>query len=177
PYALVYDRLALTDPALGTFAAFVAVLCLRLAERWRARDGVALRLALARAGFPKALGILLFPAPAAAVLLIAPPRLRHPRPLIVTYGVAGALTAYPLVRYFQVTATVRVAVSKSDATLLQRLAENLPLCASWLWTYWTPVLIALAVFALLRAAFLRARKVAFAALLIAVPIFAFAGVS
>ena len=176
PYALVYDRLALTDPALGTFAVFVAVLCLRLVERWRARDGLLLGLVLALAVFAKALGILLFFAPAAAVLLIAPRRLRRPLPLIVAYGVAGALTAYPLLRYFQVTATVRVAVSKSDASLLQRLAENLPLCATWLWTYWTPVLLALALFALVRAALVRSRAVAFVGLLIAVPILAFAGV-
>jgi hypothetical protein len=176
PYALVYDRLALTDPALGTFAVLVAVLCLRLVERWRARDGLALGLALAMAVFAKALGILLFFAPAAAVLLIAPRRLRRPLPLIVSYGVAAALTAYPLLRYFQVTVTIRVAVSKSDASLRQRLAENLPLCASWLWAYWTPVLIALAVYALVRAGRLRARKVAFAALFILVPILAFAGV-
>ena len=38
PYALVYDRLVLTDAAMGTFAALVAVLSLRLAERWRGRD-------------------------------------------------------------------------------------------------------------------------------------------
>jgi hypothetical protein len=176
PYALVYDRLALTDPALGTFSAFVAVLCLRLVQRWRARDGLALGLALALAVFAKALGILLFFAPAAAVLLIAPRRLRHPLPLIVTYGVAGALTAYPLLRYFQVTATVRVAVSKSNAGLLERLAENLPLCASWLWTYWTPVLIALALLALARAALLRSRAIGFVAVLILGPVLAFAGV-
>ena len=176
PYALVYDRLALTDPAMATFAVFVAVLCLRLVERWRIRDGLALGLALALAVFAKALGILLFFAPAAAVLLIAPGRLRRPLPLIVAYAVAGGLTAYPLLRYFQVTATVRVAVSKSDASLLVRLAQNLPLCASWLWTYWTPVLIALALFAIVRSAFLRARKVAFVTLLIVLPIFAFAGV-
>lgn len=176
PYALVYDRLALTDPALATFAVFVAVLCLRLVERWRVRDGLALGLALTLAVFAKALGILLFFAPAAAVLLIAPARLRRPLPLIVAYAVAGGLTAYPLLRYFQVTATVRVAVSKSDASLLARLAQNLPLCASWLWTYWTPVFIALALFAIVRSAFLRARAVAFLTVLIAVPIAAFAGV-
>jgi len=90
--------------------------------------------------------------------------------------VAGALTAYPLLRYFQVTATVRVAVSKSNASLLERLAENLPLCASWLWGYWTPVLIALALFALARAALLRWRATWFVAVSIVVPILAFAGV-
>ena len=40
PYALVYDRLALTDPALATFAIFVAVFCLRLVARWRVQDGL-----------------------------------------------------------------------------------------------------------------------------------------
>jgi len=78
PYALVYDRLALTDPALGTFAVLVAVLSLRLVHRWRIRDGLALGTALVLAVFAKALGVLLFFAPAAAVVLIAPRRLRRP---------------------------------------------------------------------------------------------------
>jgi Dolichyl-phosphate-mannose-protein mannosyltransferase len=176
PYALVYDRLALTDPAMATFAILVAVLCLRLVEHWRVRDGLLVGLALALAVFAKALGVLLFFAPAAAVLLIAPARLRRPLPLIAAYAVGCGLTAYPLLRYFQVTATVRVAVSKSDASLLVRLAQNLPLCASWLWTYWTPVFIALALLAIVRSAFLRARKVAFVALFILLPVIAFAGV-
>jgi len=176
PYALVYDRLALTDPALATFAAFAAVLCLRLVEHWRVRDGLALGLVLALAVFAKALGILLFFAPAAAVILIAPGRLRRPLPLVAAYAVAGGLTAYPLLRYFEVTATVRVAVSKSNASLGQRLAENLPLCASWLWTYWTPSLIALALVAIGWAGVRRTRPVLFLALLIVVPALAFAGV-
>ena len=176
PYALVYDRLALTDPAMATCAIFVAVLGLRLVARWRVRDGLLLGLALAMAVFAKALGILLFFAPAAAVLLIAPGRLRRPLPLIAAYAVAGGLTAYPLLRYFQVTATVRVAVAKSDASLPVRLAQNLPLCASWLWTYWTPLFIALALFAIARAAVLRARPIVFVALFIVLPVLAFAGV-
>jgi dolichyl-phosphate-mannose-protein mannosyltransferase len=177
PYALVYDRLVLTDAALGTFAAFVAVLSLRLAQRGRARDGLALAAALTLAIFSKALGVLLLFAPAAAVVLIAPRGLRRPWPLLATYGVTAALTAYPVLRYFQVTATVRVAVSKSDAGILDRLAANLPLCASWLSGYWTPGLIALAAFALVRASVVRARPVAFVALLILVPLLAFAGAS
>ncbi|HEV7501603.1 MAG TPA: glycosyltransferase family 39 protein [Vicinamibacteria bacterium] len=176
PYALVYDRLALTDPALGTFAAFVALLSLRLAERWRARDGIALGAVLALAVFAKALGVLLFFAPAAAVLLVAPRRLRRPWPLLAAYVVAGASTAVPLLRYFQVTATVRVAVSKSDAGLADRLAANLPLGGSWLWGYWTSGLILLAAFALARAVAVRARPVVFVATLIAVPTLAFAAV-
>jgi hypothetical protein len=176
PYALVYDRLVLTDAALGTFAAFVAVLSLRLAERWRWRDALALAATLTLAIFSKALGVLLLFAPAAAVLLVAPRRLRRPGPLIVTYALTAALTAYAVLRYFQVTATVRVAVSKSDAGILDRLAANLPLGASWLWGYWTSGLIALAVFAVVRAAVVRSRPVAFVALLIVIPIFAFAGV-
>ncbi len=176
PYALVYDRLALTDEALATFAVLVAVASLRLAERWRLRDGIAAGVALVLAVFAKALGVLLFFAPATAVLLIAPRRLRRPWPLAAAYAVAGALTAIPLLRYFEVTATVRVAVSKSDASLLERLAANLPLCASWLWTYWTPGLIALALLALVRGAGLRSRPLAFLALFLALPVVAFAAV-
>ncbi|PYQ50165.1 MAG: hypothetical protein DMF78_16465, partial [Acidobacteria bacterium] len=74
PYALFYDRLALTDPALGTFAVLLAVCSLDLAEKWRWRDRVASGLALALGVFSKALGALLFFAPAVAVLTIAPRR-------------------------------------------------------------------------------------------------------
>jgi hypothetical protein len=75
-----------------------------------------------------------------------------------------------------VTATIRVAVAKSDASLADRLAANLPLCASWLWGYWTPGLIALAAFALARAVAVRSRPIAFLALFIAAPTLAFAAV-
>jgi hypothetical protein len=176
PYALLYDRLALTDPALGTFAVFVALFSLRLAERWRWRDGAYLGIALALAVLAKALGILLFFEPAAAAILVSPRRLRRPGPLVAAYLVGGALTAYPLLRYFQVTATVRVAVSKSDAGLLDRLAANVPLCASWLFRYWTVGLIALALFALAHAVARRSRPGAFVAVLILVPMLALAAV-
>jgi hypothetical protein len=176
PYALLYDRLALTDPALGMFAVFVALLSLRLAQRWRGRDGVALGLALALAVFAKALGALLFFAPAAAVLLIAPRRLRRPGPLVIAYLIGGALVAHPLLRYFQVTATVRVAVSKSDAGLWERLAANLPLAASWLWRYWTMGLIALALIALAHAVRHRSRPVGFVVVFLALPVLGFAAV-
>jgi hypothetical protein len=176
PYALLYDRLALTDPALATFAVFVAVFSLRLAEQWRIRDGLAVAAMLTLAVFSKALGILLFFAPAAAVLLVSPRRLRRPWPLLAAYAVAGALTAYPLMRYFQVTATVRVAVSKSDEGLLQRLAGNVPLAASWLWDYWTPGLIALAAASVIRAVMGRDGRALFVAVFLVVPLLAFASV-
>jgi hypothetical protein len=176
PYALVYDRLVLTDAAVATFAALAAVLSLRLAERWRARDAVALAGALALAIFSKALGVMLLFAPAAAVVLVSPRRLRRPWPLLLTYAITTVLTGYAVLRYFQVTATVRVAVAKSDATVLERLATNVPRCAAWLWGYWTPGLIALALVALARAVALRSRPVAFVFLLLVLPILAFAGV-
>ena len=176
PYALIYDRLALTDAALGTFAVFVVLLSLRLAERWRARDAVVLAAALVLAVFSKALGVLLFFAPAAAVLLVAPRRLRRPGPLALAYALALAAVTLPLLRYFEVTATVRGAVSKSEAGLLERLAANLPLCASWLGRYWTIGLIALALAALVRMAVERARAAGFVAVSILVPVLAFSAV-
>jgi hypothetical protein len=176
PYALVYDRLALTDEAMATAAVFVAVGSLRLAERGRMRDGLALGAVLALAVFAKALGVLLLFAPAAAVLLCAPGRLRRPWPLLACYALATACTALPLLRYFEVTATVRVAVSKSDASVAERLTANLPLALSWLWTYWTPGLLACALLALAIAVAVRSRPVAFVALFIAVPLVAFAAV-
>src|SRR5262249_27591935 len=176
PYALFYDRLALTDPALGTFAVLLAAFSLDLAEKWRMRDAVATGLALALGIFSKALGALLFFAPAAAILIVAPRRLRRPAPLLLAYAVAAGLTAYPLLRYVQVTATLRAAVAKPDAPLLARLAATVPLCASWLWTYWTPGLLALALCGLVAMVAVRSRPVLFVAVLMVVPLLALSAV-
>ncbi len=176
PYALIYDRLVLTDAAQGTFAVLAAAFSLRLAERWRARDALASAAALALGVLSKALGMLLLFAPAAAVLLVAPRRLRRPWPLLLAYAAAAAITGYPLVRYFEVTATVRVAVAKSDLGLLDRFAANLPVGASWLLTYWTPALVALGVAAVGLAIVTRARAPLFVAVFMALPFLALVAV-
>ncbi|HUG54364.1 MAG TPA: hypothetical protein VMR21_12215, partial [Vicinamibacteria bacterium] len=149
---------------------------LRLAERWRIRDGLAVAAALVLAVFSKALGVLLFFAPAAAVLLSAPSRLRRPWPLLAAYAAAAGVTAYPLRRYFEVTATVRVAVAKSEAGLIERLAANVPLCASWLWDYWTPALVVLGLAGVARALAARDGRALFVATFVLVPLLALAAV-
>jgi hypothetical protein len=177
PYALLYDRLALTDPALGTFAVLVALLSLHVAEGGPRRDGVLLGIALALAVFSKALGALLFFAPLAAVLLIAPSRLRRPGTLATAYAVVIALTAYALLRYFQVTATFRVAVGKEAGGPLAHLKDNLPMCTAWLRNYWTNGLIALGLIAVARATFQRSRPALFLTVFLAVPVLALAAMA
>ncbi|HEY3121948.1 MAG TPA: glycosyltransferase family 39 protein [Vicinamibacteria bacterium] len=177
PYALLYDRLALTDPAMGTFAVFVALLSLRVAEGGPRRDGALLGLALALAVFAKALGAILFFAPLTAALLIAPARLRRPGTLATAYAVGLALTAYALLRYVEVTATMRVAIGKEATGPLAHLADNLPTCWAWLRHYWTSGLIALGVIAVGRAVWQRSRPALFLAVFIAVPILALAAVA
>jgi hypothetical protein len=176
PFALFYDRLVLTDPALGTFAVFVALFGLGMAEEGKTRDGLRLGLVLALAVLSKALGVLLFFATLAAVLLAAPRRRRPPGALLLAYAVAAALTAYPLVRFFRVTSTVRVAV-QGEVSYLARLAENVPVGAAWLWTYWTAPLVLLALAGLAAAVVRRSGAVAFVATMVAVPFLAIAAVS
>src|SRR5439155_19413019 len=104
-------------------------------------------------------------------------RLRRPATLAIAYAVGLGLTAYALVRYVQVTATMRVAIGKEATGPLAHLADNLPTCWAWLRHYWTSGLIALAVIAVAHAVWQRSRPALFMVVFIAVPILALAAVA
>jgi hypothetical protein len=176
PFALFYDRLVLTDPALGTFAVLVTLFSLRVAEEGRMRDGVLLGLFLVLAVLSKALGVLLLGAPLGAALIVAPAKLRRPWALLAAYAIGIGVTLYPVLRFFQVTSTVRVAVAGS-AGYADRFLANVPEGSSWLWTYWTPPVVALAIVGLAVAVARRARPVLFAGAMVVLPFAAFAVVS
>src|SRR5262249_47029509 len=103
PYALFYDRLALTDPVQSAFATLALLLSVRAVEDGRWRDGLALGLALALSVFAKALGALAFLTPALAFALLRRGR-SAARAVVLAYAVAGTLVAYPLWRFLSTTA-------------------------------------------------------------------------
>src|SRR5262249_1914496 len=138
PFTLFYDRLALTDPFVSTFGAVVLLASLRLADAPDLRRALLAVLALVLGVLAKTGGVLLFAIPGAVFL-----RLRRRRPglggaLAVTYTAAAAAVAYPLLRFFQTTSTVRLGVSHEDVDLVTRLVTNLRMSSGWLWAYWTP---------------------------------------
>jgi hypothetical protein len=137
---------------------------------------VVLGLCLVLGVLSKALGVLLLCAPLGAALIVAPRRLRRPWALLVAYAIALGVTTYPLLRFFQVTSTVRVAVAGSVG-YVDRLLANVPEGSSWLWTYWTPPVVALAAAGLGFAVARRARAVLFVAAMVVLPFLAFAVVS
>src|SRR5262249_53873584 len=177
PFTLFYDRLALTDPFVSTFGALVLLASLRLADAPDIRRALLAALALVLGVLAKTVGMLLFVVPAAVFLLLRPRPPALARPVALTYAAATAAVAYPLLRFFETTSTVRLGVSHEDVDLVTRLVANLRTSAGWLWTYWTPPLAVLALVALVPGPSSRPRPAWLLALLVAVPVLAFSAVS
>jgi hypothetical protein len=181
PFALVYDRMVLTDAFLSAFTALTLLLSVRLAAEPNTRAGAALGLALALGVLSKTTGLVLFAVPIVALVVVGRDRRRALGPLAVAFAVAGVLVAYPLWLFFRHTDELAgaIAVGETDTALAGNAAVNLPLAAEWLWTYWTPGLVALAVLGLLLglASAPRRRAAVLLALLAAGPTAAFVAVS
>jgi 4-amino-4-deoxy-L-arabinose transferase-like glycosyltransferase len=177
PYALFYDRLALTDPPMAAFAALLLLQSIRLAERPDAWTAASVAGLLAAAVLTKATALILFYVPCAAVLLLGPPTRRHLKALAAALLLGAAVVGYPLLRFFATTSTVRLGVTHQDAGLLERLAVNLPLAASWLFAYATPSLALLALAGAARAAAGREKPELLLTALVLLPVLAFSAVS
>jgi 4-amino-4-deoxy-L-arabinose transferase-like glycosyltransferase len=150
PFTLLYDRMVLTDAFLAAFAAVNLLLSIALAEQPRLRTGAFLGLALALGVLSKTSGVVLFAMPVAAWALMGRDRKRGLVPLGAAYVLAGALVAYPLWLFFRKTDELAGAIGWRDgeASLGGNAGVNLGLAASWLWAYWTPPLILLALIGL-----------------------------
>ena len=146
PFALVYDRMVLTDAFLAAFTALVLLLSVRLAEEPRASTGAALGAALALGVLSKTTGLLLFTVPLAALALLGRARRRALGPLALAFAIAGAIVAYPLWLFFRKTDELAGAIGlrENETSFSGNAGANLSLAAEWLWTYWTPGLVALA---------------------------------
>ena len=167
PFTLLYDRMVLTDAFLAAFTAVTVLLSVAVVEEPRLRTGAALGLALALGVLSKTSGLVLFAVPFLAWVLLARDRRRALMPLAEAYTVAAALVGYPLWLFFRRTDELAGALGlrDRDASFPGNASTNLGLAASWLWTYWTPPLIVLALIGLTMALVQRDR--ARAALLMA----------
>lgn len=153
PFALLYDRMVLTDAFLSAATALTLLLALSVAETPRARSGVALGIVIALGVLAKTTGLVLFAIPALAWLLVAPDRRRAVPPLVAAYSVAASLVAYPLWLFFRKTDELAGALGtrENEDSLAGNAAANLRLAAEWLWAYWTPCLALLALAGLILA--------------------------
>jgi 4-amino-4-deoxy-L-arabinose transferase-like glycosyltransferase len=177
PFALVHDRLALTDAPMAAFGALVLLASIRMAEDPRVTRALLVALGLALGVLAKATGVLLFGFPVAVVLCLAPREPRAWRTTAVALFAGLGLVALPLWSFVQTTAMIGQGTGHSTADLWTRLRANVPRGGAWLWTYMTPPLVVLALFGLVLAARERSRAGLLVALLVALPFLAFAAVS
>ena len=180
PFTLAYDRMVLTDAFLSAFTALTLLLSVRLAEEPRWSTGAALGAAIALGVLSKATGLLLFTVPVLALVLVA--RTRRPvlGPLALAFAVASTVVAYPLWLFFRKTDELvgAIGVRDSETSFSGNAAANLGLAAEWLWAYWTPGLVVLALAGLaLAIAAGQGRRGFFLALLAVGPTVAFVSVS
>ena len=120
PFALFYDRLALTDPPMAAFAALALLLTVRLHEDPRPGLALLLCLALVAAVLTKATALLVVVIPLAGLLLLGPLEARRVRAFLLAILAAAAVLFWPVVRFFATTSTVRLGVGHQDADLAAR---------------------------------------------------------
>ena len=144
PFTLFYDRMALSDVYLSTFAALTLLASITVARDPRPANGVWLGLALAGCVLSKVPGLMLTPLPLAAALLLPPRRPGLGRALAVGYAIAAVLAAYPAWYFLAHSSQVRKAAGvEEEVEVTHLLVDNLGDAVRWLWAYWTwPVTIA-----------------------------------
>ena len=148
PFTLFHDRMVLTDPYLSAFTAWTLLLALRLADTPRLRDGVALGAAMAFGIAAKVTGLPLLAVPLLVLGVMGRTRRVWVKPLALAYVVAMALIAYPVWRFFSRPSgelSKLAGTGGDDSPLAAAVSANVGLAGSWLWRYWTPGLVLLAV--------------------------------
>jgi hypothetical protein len=180
PFTLFHDRMVLNDAFLSAFAGLLLLASVRLAREPGAGAGSWVGLALVLATLSKTTGLVLAAFPPAAILLLGRREARGAafRILAATYAAAAVVLAYPVWLFFARTAELEAAVGvrENQSGLGANVVANLGQATGWLWRYWTPGLVVLALGAVGLALTGRARReVAFLALAVLVPVAAFVG--
>ena len=144
PFTLFYDRMALSDVYLSTFAALTLLASIAVARDPRPLRAVGLGLALAGCVLSKVPGLMLAPLPLAAAFLLPPRRPGLGRALAIAYVVAAALAAYPAWFFLAKSGQVNKAAGmEEDVEVAHLVVDNLGDAVRWLWAYWTwPVTLA-----------------------------------
>ena len=112
-----------------------------------------------------------------ALLVLRPPDRQRVKVFATALLLAAAVLFWPLRRFFATTATVRLGMEHREASLLERLATNLPEGGSWLLTYLTWPVAVLLIAGIALAIGKGSRPGLFLALLVALPYLAFSAVS
>jgi hypothetical protein len=144
PFTLFYDRMALSDVYLSTFAALALLASIAVARDPRPATALWLGLALAGCVWSKVPGLMLAPLPVAAVLLLPPRKPGVWRALAIAYAVAALLAAYPAWYFLAKSGQISKAAGvEEEVEVVELLAANAKDAVEWLWAYWTwPVLLA-----------------------------------
>jgi 4-amino-4-deoxy-L-arabinose transferase-like glycosyltransferase len=177
PFTFLYDRLALTDPPMATFATLALLLAVRITERPTVPITLLLGLCLVLAVLTKATALLLLPLPLGVVLLLAPRSGRAWAAALLSVLLASAACYLPLWVFFHTTSTVRLGLEYQESDLGSRLVANVPLAASWLGTYLTAPLAVFAGAGLAIGLRDRSRAALLLGLVVVLPVLAFASVS
>jgi hypothetical protein len=177
PFTFLYDRLALTDPPMATFATLALLLAVRLADRPTVPVALLVALCLVLAVLTKATALLLLPLPLGVVLLLAPSSTRAWAFAVLSVLAAAAACFIPLWVFFHTTSTVKLGLEYQESDLGSRLLANVPMAASWLGTYLTVPFVVLAGTGLVVGLRERARAAWLMGLVVVLPILAFASVS
>jgi 4-amino-4-deoxy-L-arabinose transferase-like glycosyltransferase len=144
PFTLFYDRMALSDVYLSTFAALTLLASIAVARDPRPLNGVGLGLALAGCVLSKVPGLMLAPLPLAAAFLLPPRRPGLGRALALVYAIAAVVAAYPAWYFVAHSGQVyKAAGGEEEVEVTHLVIDNLGDAVRWLWAYWTwPVTIA-----------------------------------
>ena len=179
PFTLFYDRIALPDNLLSAFAALTLLWSIALVQDDRWYYASLLGLSMAAAILCKIPGLLTLPIPILTALLLAnSPRGRLVRHLAFSYCITVALTALPIVRIVLTTHQYEKSIlGESAATLVTQFAVNIRTIYRWLWFYWTPPVLILAILGLVFAMLKLKRETLLLAVASFLPILAFIAVS
>jgi hypothetical protein len=179
PFTLFYDRIALPDNLLSAFAALTLLWSIALVQDGRWYYAWLLGLSMAAAILCKIPGLLTLPVPILTALLLAnSPRARLMRHLALSYCIAVALTTLPIVRIVLTTHQYEKSIlGENTAALVTQLAVNIRAIYEWLWFYWTPPVLILAILGLVFATLKLKRETLLLAVASFLPILAFTAVS
>lgn len=177
PFTFLYDRLALTDPPMAAFATLALLFAVRMSDRPTFPLSLLVASCLVLAVLTKATALLLLPLPLGVVLLLAPRSGRAWAFAVGSVLLAAAACFIPLWVFFHTTSTVKLGLEYQQSDLPSRLAGNVPMAASWLGTYLTAPFAVLAGAGFVIGVRERSRAAWLMALVLVLPVLAFASVS
>ena len=176
PFTLFFDRMALADGILSSFAALTLLWSIGIVQKAKKRYIYLLGLSLVFGILTKISGLFLLLTPLLTWMLLEKRKeLRSWWHLGTAYGLALGLSAYPVWVFFRETEQLaeKSIIAGTSLGLRYLFTANIQMAFEWLWTYWTPPVLVLAMLGLLIALIKRQRSGILLAILAFFPIFAF----